>query len=242
MKTLTVGDVMTTPVVIAREDTPFKELVRIMALNRVSGVPIVSGDPPRLAGIVTEADLLRVEAHRQPPRSLLLELFIDRRRLEAIERLAEDVRARDVMTRDVVTVGPDVTVQDAARRMLDRVVKRIPVVDEEGRVLGIVSRTDLLRPFLRSDRDIRRQVENDLILQTMWIDPGTVNVTVSHGVVRLSGTVDLKSSCDILEQLVRRVAGVVGVENELRYRNDDRKVGTGPLAEPRWGLVDNQVR
>jgi hypothetical protein len=61
-------------------------------------------------------------------------------------------------------------------------------------------------------------------------------------VVYLKGTVDLKSSRDILEQLVRRVAGVVGVENELRYRSDDRKVGAGPLAEPRWGLVENQVR
>jgi CBS domain-containing protein len=91
MKTLTVGDVMTTRVVIAREETSFKELVRIMFLNRVSGVPIVSGDPPGLAGIVTEADLLRAEAHEQPPRGVLVELFIDRRRLEAIERRAEDV-------------------------------------------------------------------------------------------------------------------------------------------------------
>jgi CBS domain-containing protein len=242
MKTLIVRDAMTGRVVVAQEGTSFKELVRIMALNRVSGVPIVSGDPPTLAGIVTEADLLRVEAHEQPPRSLLLGLFIDRRRLEAIERLAEDVRARDVMTRDVVTVGPDVTVQDAARRILHHGVKRLPVVDEDGRVLGIVSRSDLLRPFLRSDRDIRRQVENDLILQTMWIEPGTVNVTVSEGVVRLAGTVDLKSSAGTLEQMVRRVTGVVGVENELKFRRDDRKIRTGPLAEPRWALVEHQVR
>jgi CBS domain-containing protein len=242
MKTLTVGDVMTTRVVIAREETSFKELVRIMALNRVSGVPIVSGDPPRLAGIVTEADLLRVEAHKQPPRSLLLELFIDRRRLEAIERLGEDIRASDILTREVATVGPNDSVRGAARRMLDHGVKRLPVVDEEGRVPGIVSRSDLLRPFLRSDREIRRQVENDLILKTMWIDPGTVTVAVSRGVVHLKGTVDLKSSREVLEGMVRRVAGVVGVVNELRYRNDDRKVGTGPLAEPRWGLLENQVR
>jgi CBS domain-containing protein len=233
---------MTPRVVTAREETPYKELVRIMSHNQVSGVPIMAGDPPRLAGIVTEADLLRVEAHEQPPRDVLLELFIDRRRLEAIERWGEDIRARDILTRDVVTVGPDVAVQDAARLMLHHGVKRLPVVDEDGRVLGIVSRSDLLRPFLRSDRDIGRQVENELTLKTMWIEPGTVIVTVSRSVVRLSGTVDLKSSAEFLEQLVRRVAGVVGVENELRFRNDDRKVGTGALAEPRWGLVENEVR
>jgi CBS domain-containing protein len=242
MRTLTVRDVMTPRVVIAREETPFKELVRIMAENRVSGVPIVAGDPPRLAGIVTEADLLRVGTHEQAPRSASLELFIDRGRLEAIERPAEDVRARDIWTRDVVTVGPGVSVRAAARRMLHHGVKRLPVVDEDGQILGIVSRRDVLRPYLRSDEDIRREVEEDLILKMMWIEPGTVTATVSRGVVHLERTVDLNSSRDILEELVRRVAGVVGVENELGYRSDDRKIATGPLPEPRWGLVENQVR
>ena len=242
MKSQTVKDVMTPTVVIAREETPFKELVRIMSLNRVSGVPIVAGEEPTLIGIVTEADLVRVEAHEQPPRSLFLELFIDRRRLEAIERLAEDVRAGDIMTRDVVTVRPDITVQDAARLLIRHGVKRLPVVDEKGKILGIVSRSDLLRPYNRPDEDIRREIEEDLIFKTMWIEPGTVTVTVSRGVVSLKGTVDLNSSRDILEELVRRIPGVVGLENELNYRNDDRKVGTGPLPEPRWGLVENQVR
>jgi len=242
MKAVTVKDLMTPRVVVAREDTPFKELVRIMSQNRVSGIPIVAGEEPRLVGIVTEADLVRVEAHEQPPRNLLLELFIDRSRLEVIERLAEDVRARDIMTRDVVTVRPDITVHDASRRLIHHGVKRLPVVDEEGKVLGIVSRRDLLRPYSRPDEDIRREIEEDLILKTMWIEPGTVTVNVSGGVVSLRGTVDLNSSRDILEELVRRIPGVVGVENELRYRNDDRKVGTGPLAEPRRGLIENQVR
>jgi len=232
---------MTPTVVVGHEDTPFKELVRSMAEHRVSGVPVVSTEG-RLVGIVTEADLLRVEAHEQPPRNLLVELFIDRRRLEEIERLADDIRARDIMTRDVVTVAPDRPIDEAARRMIHEGVKRLPVVDEEGRILGIVSRRDLLRPFLRSDQEIRREIEEDLVIHTMWIDPGAVTVAVRAGVVSLRGTVDLKSTAQILEELVRRVPGVVGAESELRYRNDDRKVGTGPLAEPRWGLIENQVR
>jgi CBS domain-containing protein len=241
VKTTTVRDVMTPTVVVGHEDTPFKELVRSMAEHRVSGVPVVSTEG-RLVGIVTEADLLRVEAHEQPPRNLLVELFIDRRRLEEIERLADDIRARDIMTRDVVTVAPDRPIDEAARRMIHEGVKRLPVVDEKGRILGIVSRRDLLRPFLRSDQEIRREIEEDVVIHTMWIDPGAVAVAVRTGVVSLRGTVDLKSTGRILEELVRRVPGVIGVESELRYRNDDRKVGTGPLAEPRWGLIENQVR
>jgi CBS domain-containing protein len=224
MKTLTVADVMTRQVVTGREDTTYKELVRTMVIHRVSGIPIEDGEPPTLTGIVTEADLLRVEAHQRPPRSLFLELFMDRQRLEAIEELAENIRASDVMTRDVVTVGPGLGVEDAARRMIHYRVKRLPVVDEEGRLVGIVSRTDLLRPFLRSDQDIRKEIEDEILLKTMWIAPGTVNVAVSEGLVLLSGQVDLRSSGEILEELVRRVAGVVGVDNDLTYRKDDRKI------------------
>jgi CBS-domain-containing membrane protein len=198
-----------------------------MVMHGVSAIPIEAGQPPILTGIVTEADLLRVEAHQRPPRSLFLELFMDRQRLEAIEQLAENIRAVDVMTRDVVTVGPALSVEDAARRMIHYRVKRLPVV-EEGRLVGIVSRTDLLRPFLRSDDEIRREIEEDILLKTMWIDPGTVNVAVSEGLVLLSGQVDLRSSGEILEELVRRVAGVVGVDNDLTYRKDDRKVRPGP--------------
>jgi CBS-domain-containing membrane protein len=227
MKMLTVADVMSADVVTGREETPYKELVRTMARHGISGIPILTGDPPTLAGIVTEADLLRVEAHERPPRSLFLELFMDRERLEEIERLAEDIRASDVMTRDVVTVGPSVSIQEAARRMIHYRVKRLPVVAERGRLVGIVCRSDLLRPFLRPDGDIGREIEEDLLMKTMWLDPGTVSVTVSGGVVLLSGEVDLRSSSEILEELVRRVPGVVGVDNTLTYRHDDRKVA-GP--------------
>jgi CBS domain-containing protein len=239
MKTLTVADVMTRMVVTAREDTTYKELVRTMVMHGVSGIPIEDGQPPTVTGIVTEADLLRVEAHQRPPRSLFLELFMDRQRLDAIEELAEDIHAADVMTRDVVTVGPDLSVEDAARRMIHYRVKRLPVVGEGGRLVGIVSRTDLLRPFLRPDEEVKREIEEEILLRTMWIDPGTVNVTVSEGLVLLSGQVDLRSSGEILEELVRRVAGVVGVDNDLTYRKDDRKLR--PVA-PRPGHREASIQ
>ncbi len=218
-----VGDVMTRQVVSAREDTPLKELARLMYEADVSGLPVVDADG-RLVGIVSEADLLRAETQGPPRRSRFLEWFIDRERLERIERRSQDQRAGDVMTRDVVTTGPDVSVREAAKLLLESGVKRLPVVDGSGRVVGIVSRHDLLSPFLRADDDIRREVVEEVIYRTMWIDPSTIDVRVQGGIVRLAGRVGLKSQKEILLEFVRRVDGVVGVEDHLAHDRDDRQV------------------
>ena len=236
----TVRDVMSTNVVVAREETPFKELVRLMALNRISGIPVVAGEEPRLVGIVSEADLLTVEAQEKPPRSLLLQWFIDRRRLEEIARIGDDIRAENVMTRNVVTARPETPVVEAARTMIDRGVKRLPVVNAGGELVGIVSRRDLLQPYLRSDEEVHREIIDQVILRTMWIDPSTLEVDVKRGVVALKGEVELRSTRDILVELVRRVDGVVGVKDQLTFREDDREGGAPPLRRGDPGLVDEQ--
>lgn len=141
------------------------------------------------------------------------------------------------MTRRVVTTTPDTPVREAIERLMQAEVKRLPVVDEEGRVVGIVSRGDLLRPFLRPDEQIRREITQDVLLRTMWIDPDTVRVAVHRGEVSLRGQVDRRSVKEILLELVRRVDGVVGVEDHLRYREDDRKVRPGPARTPLPGAL-----
>jgi CBS-domain-containing membrane protein len=152
MRELRVGDVMTTDVVTAGRDQSLKEIARLMYDHRVSGLPIVDEDR-RLVGIVSEADLLRSEAtgQRTEPRSLFLEWLLHPRRLEEWERRGRVVRAGDVMVTDVATVGPDTTLGEATRILLRHGVKRLPVVDEESRVVGIVSRQDLLSPFLTEE-------------------------------------------------------------------------------------------
>jgi CBS domain-containing protein len=235
----TVEHVMTQDLVTARGDTPFKELVKEMARQDVSGVPIVDAEH-HLIGIVTEADLLRAGEHVEPPPGLLLEMFIDPKRLEQIEQHGAGLRARDVMTHDLVTVTPGTSIHEAAQTMLRREVKRLPVLDEHGTLVGIVSRRDLLRPFLRDDEEIRSEVLEEIFVRTMWIDPRGFGVAVEGGVVTLEGKVDLKSSTEILVEFVRRVPGVVGVENRLTYSRDDRKLGTGPLAQADPGLVRGQ--
>ncbi len=157
---------MTRQVITAQQDTPFKELVRLMHEHRVSGVPVVDGRD-KLVGIVTEADLLVAEEGQAAPggrgRSLL-EWFIHPGRLAAVQDRAEDLRARDVMTGDVVAATPGMGVRDAVKVLLDAGVKRLPVVDQDGRVVGIVSRRDLLEPFLRSDEDIHREIAQEVVV------------------------------------------------------------------------------
>lgn len=242
MKKLKIEDVMTRTVVAVREDTPFKDVVRSMLEHRVSGVPVLDSEE-RLVGILTEADLLTIEEGKLEPkhRRSFLEWLLEPARFAEIEREAADVRAEDIMTPSVVTVRPETTVPEAAKLMLDAQVKRLPVIDEEGRVLGIVSRRDLLSPFLRTDEEIADEIREDVIFRTMWIDPDTIGVEVKDGLVRLRGTVERKSVKEILVELVHRVEGVVGVEDELGCRWDDRKVKPqGAFAAPRWG--DNWAR
>lgn len=149
-------------------------------------------------------------------------------RLARIEERAGDLRARDLMTKDVVTLTPETHVHDAISTLLKAGVKRLPVVDEGGKVIGIVTRRNLLQPFLRSDEDIHRDVTDDVIRRTMWIDPATLEVEVEGGIITLKGRVDRRSEKEILSALAWRVDGVVGVRNKLSYDTDDRELRPEP--------------
>jgi CBS-domain-containing membrane protein len=231
VKETTVRDVMTNSVVTTSPNAPFKYVLRIMQDHRISGVPVVD-DAGRLMGIVSEADLLKAESTEPPRRNFFLEWFVSPARIADLERRSEDLRAEDVMTRDVVTVRAETSVTDAVRTLLGAGVKRLPVTDEEGRVVGIVSRADLLRPFLRSDVDIRREVIEEVILGAMWIDPSTLDVRVLRGVVTVTGRVERRSEKEILVLLIRRVSGVVGLHDQLSYEEDDLALGRRiPLPE-----------
>ena len=141
------------------------------------------------------------------------------------------------MTSAVVTVRPDTPIRRAITRLLDAGVKRLPVVDEDGKLVGIVSRTDLMSPLLRPDQEIEREVKEDVILRSLWIDPTMMLVEVEGGVVRLEGRVESRSVKEILIDMVRRVDGVVGVEaDELSYDLDDREVAPSPSrSDLKWG-------
>ncbi|MEU2424267.1 CBS domain-containing protein [Streptomyces sp. NPDC007851] len=218
----TVEELMSRDVVRARRDTPFKELVRLLEENGVTAVPVVD-ELDRPLGVVSEADLLRKSADQADPSGRT-----PIPHLEAWERAkAEGSRAEELMSAPAVCARPEWTVVEAARLMETQNVKRLPVVDETDRLLGIVSRSDLLRVFLRRDEAIREEITGDLLRRTLGLDPRDVSAEVRDGRVTLAGTVDYRSLIPVVEQLCRGVDGVVSVSGNLSYKKDDsRKAST----------------
>ena len=219
MRQLTVRDVMTEAVLVVRLTTPFKEVVRLLAERGISALPVVDEDG-RLAGVVSEADLLYKEEYGkdQPRRRLMLLTSPDE--IAARSKASADV-AGQLMTSPAVTIGPDATVVEAAKVMDRRRVKRLPVVDAEGTLVGIVSRVDLLKAFLRADDEIRAEVTREVFMRVLWADPEKFEVTVEDGIVTLSGELELRSSTVIAERLTRQVDGVIDVIGRLSYVIDD---------------------
>lgn len=233
MHNLTVEEVMTKVVVTVREETPFKELARLMREQDVSGLPVVDATGC-LVGIVTEADLLEVvgdptgvrKRHSQFGR--LMDRLLTPGHGNEIDRATAYVSAKSLMTPDVITTSPSTLVREAARHIVESGVKRLPVVDEDNHVVGIVSRQDLLRPYLRDDEDIRQEVMENVAKKVLWIDPEKIKVHVAEGVVKLHGEVAKQSQKDILVELTRRVDGVVEVEDHMTAAENDRDF------EPAW--------
>ncbi|HSJ50266.1 MAG TPA: CBS domain-containing protein [Actinomycetota bacterium] len=233
----TVSDVMTRAIVSVNAFTPFKDIVRLMQEYRVSAVPVVDEDD-RVMGLVSEGDLIL----KEDP-----DLEGEPRLLEGVHRRhdrskAAGLIASELMSAPVVTVGPDASLAEAARLMHQRTVKRLPVVDpENGAILGIVSRTDLLKVFLRDDAEIAAEIRDDVIRRTLWIDPDTIRVVVRDGVVSIKGQVERRSLIPVIERLVLSTEGVVAFEPELSYLADDTAPSTD-LPMPWTALVTKARR
>lgn len=208
----TVGDVMTKEVVTVGPETDFKTCVDLLRTRGVSALPVVEGD--YVLGIVSEHDLLLKEEDRGAGNHL--------RRRELNQ--ARGRTAGDVMHSPALCVGLGASVAEAARLMHKRAVKRLPVVDARGRLVGIVSRSDLLKIYLRSDESIRREICVEVLEKEMWIDNSGMEVEVKDGIVALSGELETKSLADLVTRLVGSVEGVVGVDSRLAFRLDDTHI------------------
>jgi CBS-domain-containing membrane protein len=210
-----VTDVMSVDVASVPESARFREIVELIEDRKVSGVPVVDGIG-RVVGVVSEADLLaKIEYSGSGEGHTLFE---SRRRRAAIDKAA-GVTAYEVMTKPPVTVLPSTSVVLAARLMDSSGVKRLPVVDEFGRLVGIVTGQDLVKVFLRADEAIAADVRTDL--GRVFGARSSVSVRVVEGVVTLAGELDRKSLVPVMVGLTERVDGVVEVVNNLTYRYDD---------------------
>ena len=223
-----VRDVMTKTVVVVDKAAPFKRIVELLHEYRVSALPVID-EERHVVGIVTEADLLAKEGFGRDGGP---KIFEGRERRAARAKAAGTV-ASHVMSSPVTVIAPEAGVAEAARLMHERGVKRLPVVDAAGGLVGIVSRCDLLRVFLRDDADILAEVRDEVLGRVLVVEPGTVRADVRDGVVTLEGQVERRSMLPVVAGLVRGVDGVVAVESRLTYAIDD----TGPTAAQRVGWV-----
>lgn len=210
-------DVMTSPVITVDPQTPVKEVAQLLLTHHISGVPVVSEG--KLVGIVTEADLLHKERPATEEAGLLR--LLRRGQLAEVERKAEGLVARDVMTSPVVTVTESTPLREVAALMARRQINRVPVVRGD-QVVGIVSRADVLRALVRTDEELKEAVRQAL-LEELWIDPSALRIDVHEGVVTLEGEVDRRSDKELAERWVGTIDGVVRVESRLTYRFDDRQ-------------------
>jgi CBS-domain-containing membrane protein len=196
--------------------TPLKEVARALAEFRISGVPVLDGE--HVVGVVSEADLLVKEQGDRVSHSRLGDLRHPERR--NVERKLNAVTAAEAMSAPAVTITEDRPVAEAAATMIQERVNRLPVVDEDGRLVGIVSRADLVRAFVRPDDEIADEIEQDVLIRTFWISD-RVAVSVQSGAVTLSGHVDTETQGRLLPEFVRRVPGVVSVTSELSWPAGD---------------------
>ena len=221
-----VGDVMEHEAISLGLDATFKDVARLMSEHRVSALPVVD-DAGRVAGVVSEADLIvRDETFGRP-------FLLEGREVRVLRRKAHAAIARDLMTAPPIVIGPEASLAEAAGRMRRNKVKRLPVCGPEGRFLGVVSRLDLVREFLRDDAEIAEEV-HDVLLREMSLPPSVIRSMVNDGIVTLQGKVDRRSQMPMIVDRMRRIGGTVEVITRLDWIEDDTALEFGPLPRVGW--------
>lgn len=216
-----VRDVMTTEVISVTRRTGFKEIAQLLHTRGLGAVPVLD-DQGMIAGIVSQGDLLPKEAYhdRVPTRREML------LHLEEIEK-AGGTTAGDVMTVPVAVIGPHAPLGEAARLMARHHVRTLPVVDGRGTLMGIISRSDLLKVFLATDEQLTATVVAELALALPGSDTSRLTFTVQDGRVTIGGALDDTQLVPALARLTRGVEGVVDVEVSLDHPHPHR-VGPPP--------------
>ena len=215
-----VQDLMTRSVLTVRPDTPLKDAAALLSEHRISGLPVVDGER-RVLGVLSEGDILFKESNGRESKQGFLE------RLLAVPQPGLDLKiaARttgEAMSAPALTIGPRRPITEAATTMIDEGVNRLPVIDDEERLIGIITRADLVRAFVRSDAEVEHEIREDVIRRTLWIEPATIHIEVDEGEVSLSGEVETKGDAELIPTYVQRVPGVVSVLSKLRWRDGAR--------------------
>lgn len=212
----TVKDIMTTHVIWVRKEASFREMAAALREHRVSAFPVLDDDG-KVIGVVSEADMLTKEALGLEPAGRVTGVLHHKE-----QQKARGVMAGDLMTAPAISVSPDDTVQHAARLMHTHGVKRLPVTDADGHLVGIISRADVLSVFDRADEEIRNEITNDVMTRQFLVDPRGFGVVVRDGIVTLSGVPETATVGRDIVQRIRHVPGVVAVRDRLVYPRPER--------------------
>lgn len=204
-------DLMTRDVLTVAPETPLKNVAALLVEHGISGVPVAEGE--RVVGVVSERDILFKERPSIGLHRGALAWLMD----ETDLTLKIDARtAREAMSHPPVTIASGRSVADAARLMLDEGISRLPVVDSR-RLVGILTESDLVRAFTRSDETIRREILDDVVVKAVAASASSIDVSVRDGEVTVAGTVATKEQAQLVEALVDTVPGVVAADVRLRW-------------------------
>ena len=224
-----VEQVMTREVVTVTPETPLKEVAAILAERRISGLPVCD-ETSRVVGVVSENDILFKELGPDQHRGGPLAWLLDPAPSRSPKTIART--AAEAMTSPAVTTRPKAQVSEAARVMVERGVNRLPVV-KDSQLVGIVTRADLVKAFVRSDEEIAREIREDVIRETLWLVPEELKVEVDHGDVKIAGRVDTRTDADLIKAFASKVPGVISVTGEIEWVFDDlaRRRGEDRIAK-----------
>jgi CBS domain-containing protein len=224
---LTVADVMTGSVTAVLPDTPLKHVARLLVSGGISGVPVVDADR-HVLGVVSEADLLIKEqgAAALPHRRAARVRGESKATVAGMAKVGATT-AGAAMSSPAITIGAEAGLPAAAAIMVERGVNRLPVV-RDGVLIGIVTRADLIRAYVRTDAQIAETIREDVLLRHLLVNPVLFDITVSNGVVRMSGRAETRSIAEMIERLVAVVPGVIALEADLTWALDDDHIETLP--------------
>ncbi|HEY7691596.1 MAG TPA: CBS domain-containing protein [Gaiellaceae bacterium] len=210
-----VHELMTTEVITVHRGTALKDAARILTESGISGLPVVDA-AGRPIGVISEGDIVHLETG---------EGSNEQRAVDArVERQVSATSVGDSMSSPAVTIAPDRQVTEAARTMIDQAINRLPVVDETGQLVGVLTRADLVRAFVRSDDEIADEIHSDVLHRRLWLEPDRVHVKVRQGRVVLTGLIDTQTDAELIPIFTRRVPGVISVTSRLSWLDQNGRL------------------
>jgi CBS domain-containing protein len=221
---------MTTDVVTTTPDATLKSVAQALVERGISGMPVCD-EAGAVVGVISEGDILYKEGGPIERRGGLLGWIVDTTADWEIEKSVART-AGEAMTAPAITAAPTDSASAAARRMIETGVKRLPVVAMDGRLVGVITRADLIRAFVRTDEEIAAEIRQDVIERVLWAPPGRIEVVVRDGEVGLTGRLETETEVEVLEQLVAKIPGVVAVSSRVTFPREER-VQFGSLASGR---------